>query len=45
MILDFAQNVLNNGPNPRQGKKTDQSHPPIHPTKYTGTLEGLIFYN
>ncbi|CAF1077721.1 unnamed protein product, partial [Didymodactylos carnosus] len=30
----FAQRVLNDGPNPRNGKQTDQAHPPIHPTRY-----------
>ncbi|XP_075888394.1 DNA topoisomerase 3-alpha isoform X2 [Nelusetta ayraudi] len=38
----FAQRVLDQpgGPNPRQGKKSDQAHPPIHPTKFSGTLQG-----
>uniref|UniRef100_A0A665TQN7 DNA topoisomerase n=1 Tax=Echeneis naucrates TaxID=173247 RepID=A0A665TQN7_ECHNA len=38
----FAQRVLDQpgGPNPRQGKNSDQAHPPIHPTKYTDTLQG-----
>ncbi|XP_072224949.1 DNA topoisomerase 3-alpha [Leuresthes tenuis] len=38
----FAQRVLEQpgGPNPRQGKKSDQAHPPIHPTKYTNALQG-----
>uniref|UniRef100_A0A667XA94 DNA topoisomerase n=1 Tax=Myripristis murdjan TaxID=586833 RepID=A0A667XA94_9TELE len=38
----FAQRVMDQpgGPNPRQGKKSDQAHPPIHPTKYTNTLQG-----
>uniref|UniRef100_A0A3Q3VNE3 DNA topoisomerase n=1 Tax=Mola mola TaxID=94237 RepID=A0A3Q3VNE3_MOLML len=38
----FAQRVLDQpgGPNPRQGKKSDQAHPPIHPTKYRSTLQG-----
>ncbi|XP_061740244.1 DNA topoisomerase 3-alpha [Nerophis ophidion] len=38
----FAQRVLDQpgGPNPRQGKNSDQAHPPIHPTKYTHTLQG-----
>lgn len=40
--LDFAQTVLNDGPSPRQGKKSDQAHPPIHPTKYTNGLEGQL---
>jgi len=42
ICVDFAQSVLNNGPSPRQGKKSDQAHPPIHPTKYTHGLQGLI---
>ncbi|XP_059470353.1 DNA topoisomerase 3-alpha [Neocloeon triangulifer] len=37
---DFAQQVLQDGPNPRQGKKSDQAHPPIHPTKYSNSLQG-----
>uniref|UniRef100_A0A1B6CJT6 DNA topoisomerase n=1 Tax=Clastoptera arizonana TaxID=38151 RepID=A0A1B6CJT6_9HEMI len=37
---DFASRILNNGPNPRQGKKSDQAHPPIHPTKYVDNLSG-----
>ncbi|XP_075999266.1 DNA topoisomerase 3-alpha isoform X2 [Genypterus blacodes] len=38
----FAQRVLDQpgGPNPRQGKKSDQAHPPIHPTKFSNTLKG-----
>ncbi|KAM4634885.1 DNA topoisomerase 3-alpha [Polymixia lowei] len=38
----FAQRVLDQpgGPNPRQGKKSDQAHPPIHPTKYASMLQG-----
>uniref|UniRef100_A0A672HE87 DNA topoisomerase n=1 Tax=Salarias fasciatus TaxID=181472 RepID=A0A672HE87_SALFA len=38
----FAQRVLEQpgGPNPRQGKNSDQAHPPIHPTKFTNTLQG-----
>ncbi|CAG2060128.1 unnamed protein product, partial [Timema podura] len=35
----FANRVLESGPNPRVGKKSDQAHPPIHPTKYTCNLE------
>lgn len=40
----FAQRVLDQpgGPNPRQGKKSDQAHPPIHPTKFSGTLQVRI---
>ena len=34
----FANQILTRGPTPRQGNKTDNAHPPIHPTKYTSTL-------
>ncbi|XP_076233663.1 topoisomerase 3-alpha isoform X2 [Calliopsis andreniformis] len=37
---NFAQRLLEEGLNPRQGKKSDQAHPPIHPTKYTDSLQG-----
>ena len=39
---EFASRILNStsGPTPRQGKKTDKAHPPIHPTKYTSELTG-----
>ncbi|KAE8578852.1 hypothetical protein XENTR_v10023799 [Xenopus tropicalis] len=37
----FAQRILERGgPTPRNGNKTDQAHPPIHPTKYTNSLQG-----
>nr|XP_033819211.1 DNA topoisomerase 3-alpha isoform X1 [Geotrypetes seraphini] len=37
----FAQGILDGGgPNPRNGNKSDQAHPPIHPTKYTNSLQG-----
>eukprot|EP00794_Sanderia_malayensis_P009161 gene9161-10134_t len=36
----FAANILGHGVNPRNGKKTDNAHPPIHPIKYTSTLQG-----
>ncbi|XP_034948825.1 DNA topoisomerase 3-alpha isoform X2 [Chelonus insularis] len=36
----FAQRVLDEGVSPRQGKKSDQAHPPIHPTKYVDNLQG-----
>ncbi|PAV79874.1 hypothetical protein WR25_22319 [Diploscapter pachys] len=29
----FANEVLTKGPNPRNGSKTDEAHPPIHPLK------------
>lgn len=37
---EFARGVLESGPNPRQGNKTDKAHPPIHPTKYASLLQG-----
>ncbi|KAI8796900.1 DNA topoisomerase 3-alpha [Biomphalaria glabrata] len=37
---EFAQRVLEHGPNPRNGTKTDQAHPPIHPLKYSNNLQG-----
>ncbi|KAM9695205.1 DNA topoisomerase 3-alpha isoform 2-T2 [Trichechus inunguis] len=37
----FAQSILEQGgPSPRNGNKSDQAHPPIHPTKYTSGLQG-----
>ncbi|XP_072931874.1 DNA topoisomerase 3-alpha [Epargyreus clarus] len=40
----FAKRILDDGgPTPRQGKKTDMAHPPIHPTKHTDTLSGNEF--
>ncbi|XP_062914842.1 DNA topoisomerase 3-alpha isoform X1 [Mobula hypostoma] len=37
----FAQGILDGGgPRPRNGNKSDQAHPPIHPTKYTNNLQG-----
>lgn len=37
----FAQRILaEGGAQPRQGKKTDNAHPPIHPTKYADNLTG-----
>lgn len=32
---DFANEVLQNGVNPRNGRKSDEAHPPIHPLKFT----------
>lgn len=37
---EFAGRVLEWGPNPRNGNKSDQAHPPIHPTKFTDSLTG-----
>ncbi|KAG5832859.1 hypothetical protein ANANG_G00295660 [Anguilla anguilla] len=37
----FARGILERGgPTPRNGNKSDQAHPPIHPTKYTSNLQG-----
>ncbi|XP_019512179.1 PREDICTED: DNA topoisomerase 3-alpha [Hipposideros armiger] len=37
----FARSILERGaPTPRNGNKSDQAHPPIHPTKYTSSLQG-----
>ncbi|XP_034311164.2 DNA topoisomerase 3-alpha isoform X1 [Magallana gigas] len=36
----FASGILQDRPNPRNGNKSDQAHPPIHPIKYTATLQG-----
>ncbi|XP_029432031.1 DNA topoisomerase 3-alpha [Rhinatrema bivittatum] len=37
----FAQGILDRGgPTPRNGSKSDQAHPPIHPTKYASSLQG-----
>ncbi|XP_058531654.1 DNA topoisomerase 3-alpha [Ochotona princeps] len=37
----FAQSILERGgPTPRNGNKSDQAHPPIHPTKHTTGLQG-----
>lgn len=45
----FAQGILDGGgPNPRNGNKSDQAHPPIHPTKYASNLQVLallVFLN
>ncbi|KAK6742433.1 hypothetical protein RB195_009979 [Necator americanus] len=39
---DFANEVLQHGPNPRNGNKSDEAHPPIHPLKLVtdGSLQG-----
>lgn len=41
----FAQRVLEQpgGPNPRQGKKSDQAHPPIHPTRHSSSLQVCLW--
>lgn len=40
LLAGFATRILERGPNPRQGRKTDKAHPPIHPTKYASNLAG-----
>lgn len=40
---EFASWVMDNGPNPRQGTKSDEAHPPIHPTKCVTNLSGTNF--
>ncbi|EYC15966.1 hypothetical protein Y032_0035g3067 [Ancylostoma ceylanicum] len=39
---DFANEILEHGPNPRNGNKSDEAHPPIHPLKHVsdGSLQG-----
>lgn len=37
---NFANRVLEWGPNPNNGNKSDQAHPPIHPTKLVTNLQG-----
>ncbi|KAI0730280.1 DNA topoisomerase, partial [Fomitopsis betulina] len=38
---DFADRLRNGGFNrPRQGRKDDKAHPPIHPTAHAGNLAG-----
>ena len=39
-LIGFASTLLEEGIHPRQGKKSDQAHPPIHPTKYASSLAG-----
>lgn len=36
----FANGVLQVGPRPRNGNKSDQAHPPIHPLKWVNNLAG-----
>ena len=39
LCTGFAAQLVAAGPTPRRGSKTDNAHPPIHPTKYTNTLQ------
>ena len=41
--IGFAAGLLEAGPRPRNGNKSDHAHPPIHPTKYVNTLQ--VFQN
>lgn len=40
----FASRINNDpdwgGPNPREGSKSDEAHPPIHPLKFAPSLNG-----
>jgi len=40
--LEFATRLFYDGPNPRNGRNTDQAHPPIHPTRFDANLSGKI---
>ena len=40
----FAGNILQTGPTPKNGTKSDQAHPPIHPTKYTDSLQVVFLF-
>ena len=44
MSPGFASQILADGPNPRQGNKTDNAHPPIHPTRYNNNLQVMHNY-
>ncbi|WVO16515.1 hypothetical protein L204_104193 [Cryptococcus depauperatus] len=38
---EYSQRLLDGGfQKPRNGKKNDKAHPPIHPTNFVGNLEG-----
>lgn len=41
----FAGTVATQGPTPRQGTKSDEAHPPIHPTKCVSNLSGNVFFD
>ncbi|MCP9257464.1 DNA topoisomerase [Dirofilaria immitis] len=36
---DFAHEIASRGPNPKNGSKTDEAHPPIHPLKFATANE------
>ncbi len=42
IFVGFARRIIDEygGPSPRRGKKNDEAHPPIHPTKYSDSLQG-----
>ena len=39
-LKTFCETILKDGPNPNNGKKNDEAHPPIHPLKIGTDLEG-----
>jgi DNA topoisomerase-3 len=41
-LKEFAGRILQNGVNPRNGTKSDQAHPPIHPIKYANELSVCV---
>ena len=42
--LEFASRILQNSVNPRNGNKSDQAHPPIHPIKYSSDLAVCYYF-
>ena len=45
LVVGFAAQLLATGPTPRRGTKSDNAHPPIHPTKYTNGLQVRLVYS
>ena len=43
IIVGFAHRLLAFGVTPRNGKKSDQAHPPIHPTRFVDNLAGTFY--
>lgn len=39
VLVEFANRVLEEGVTPRNGNKSDEAHPPIHPIKYASNLQ------
>ena len=45
IYVAFASEILaHGGATPRNGHKTDNAHPPIHPTKHTNHLQVFVIY-